>query len=207
MHHFGLSEAGTGTIRRAHAVLPVTALQSEYSLFWREPEEAILATLEELGIGFVPFSPLGRGLPHRHGRRLDQFADGDIRANLPRFTVEAREANQALVDRVGSVAEGLGASTGQVALGVAARPAAVDRPDPRHPPAEPAGGEHRVDGRRLSAERPRPAGRGLDRGQDHRRPLPRGDAAADRPLSSGGPAGSRPPAGSIGDLDPARGGT
>ena len=83
----------------------MTALQSEYSLFWREPEGAILATLEELGIGFVPFSPLGRGYLTGTVDASTTFAEGDIRANLPRFTVEAREANQALVDRVGSVAE------------------------------------------------------------------------------------------------------
>ena len=133
VHHFGLSEAGAGTIRRAHAVFPVTALQSEYSLFWREPEEAILATLEELGIGFVPFSPLGRGYLTGTVDASTTFADGDIRANLPRFTVEAREANQALVDRVGSVAEGLGASTGQVALAwlLAQRPWIVPIPGTR----------------------------------------------------------------------------
>jgi aryl-alcohol dehydrogenase-like predicted oxidoreductase len=116
VRHFGLSEAGVQTIRRAHAVLPVTALQSEYSLFWREPEEAILGTLEELGIGFVPFSPLGRGFLTGKVDPSTEFGDNDIRSTLPRFTMEARQANQALVDRVGAVAERLGASTGQVAL-------------------------------------------------------------------------------------------
>jgi aryl-alcohol dehydrogenase-like predicted oxidoreductase len=116
VRHFGLSEAGVQTIRRAHAVFPVTALQSEYSLFWREPEEAILGTLEELGIGFVPFSPLGRGFLTGTVDSSTEFGDNDIRASLPRFTMEARQANQALVDRIGVVAEHKGVSTGQVAL-------------------------------------------------------------------------------------------
>ena len=89
VHHFGMSEAGVDTIRRAHAVQPVTALQSEYSLFWREPEEAILPALEELGIGFVPFSPLGRGFLTGQVTATTEFGDGDIRASLPRFEREA----------------------------------------------------------------------------------------------------------------------
>jgi aryl-alcohol dehydrogenase-like predicted oxidoreductase len=116
VRHFGLSEAGVDTIRRAHAVQPVTALQSEYSLFWREPEGAILNTLSELGIGFVPFSPLGRGFLTGTVDATTEFTDGDIRANLPRFTVEAREANLALVERVRGVGERNDASVGQVAL-------------------------------------------------------------------------------------------
>lgn len=116
VRHFGLSEAGAETIRRAHAVQPVTALQSEYSLFWREPEESVFPTLTELGIGFVPFSPLGRGLLTGGIDATTQFDDNDIRASLPRFTVEAREANQALVDRVTEVARRKQAITGQVAL-------------------------------------------------------------------------------------------
>jgi aryl-alcohol dehydrogenase-like predicted oxidoreductase len=116
VRHFGLSEAGVDTIRRAHAVQPVTALQSEYSLFWREPEGAILDTLSELGIGFVPFSPLGRGFLTGTVDATTEFSDGDIRANLPRFTVEAREANLALVERVRAVAERHEASPGQIAL-------------------------------------------------------------------------------------------
>jgi aryl-alcohol dehydrogenase-like predicted oxidoreductase len=116
VRHFGLSEAGVEVIRRAHAVHPVTALQSEYSLFWREPEGAILDTLKDLGIGFVPFSPLGRGFLTGTVDANTQFSDGDIRANLPRFTVEAREANLALVDRVRDVAERKGSTVGQVAL-------------------------------------------------------------------------------------------
>jgi aryl-alcohol dehydrogenase-like predicted oxidoreductase len=116
VRHFGLSEAGVETIRRAHAVQPVTALQSEYSLFWREPEGTILDTLAELGIGFVPFSPLGRGFLTGTVDATTEFSEGDVRAGLPRFTVEAREANVALVDRVRVVAERRDASLGQIAL-------------------------------------------------------------------------------------------
>jgi aryl-alcohol dehydrogenase-like predicted oxidoreductase len=114
--HFGLSEAGVQTIRRAHAVQPVTALQSEYSLWWREPEEAILPTLAELGIGFVPFSPLGRGFLTGQVTAATEFGEGDIRATLPRFEREALEANLALVDLVTKVAERKRATVGQVAL-------------------------------------------------------------------------------------------
>jgi aryl-alcohol dehydrogenase-like predicted oxidoreductase len=114
--HFGLSEAGAGTIRRAHAVQPVTALQSEYSLWWREPESDILPVLQELGIGFVPFSPLGKGFLTGKIDHATVFADGDIRATIPRFTAEARRANQALVDLLGAVAGGKNATTAQVAL-------------------------------------------------------------------------------------------
>src|SRR3954471_5511202 len=116
VRHFGLSEAGVATIRRAHSVQPVTALQSEYSLFWREPEEAILPALEELGIGFVPFSPLGRGFLTGKVTAATQFGEGDIRAHLPRFEREALAANLALVDLVTRVAERKDASVGQVAL-------------------------------------------------------------------------------------------
>ena len=116
VRHFGMSEAGADTIRRAHAVQPVTALQSEYSLFWREPEESVLPTLTELGIGFVPFSPLGRGLLTGRIDATTQFGSNDIRASLPRFTAEAREVNLALVDRVTAVATRKQATTGQVAL-------------------------------------------------------------------------------------------
>lgn len=129
----GLSEAGADTIRKAHAVHPVTALQSEYSLFWREPEAEILPVLEELGIGFVPFSPLGRGFLTGQVTADQQFGEGDIRATLPRFEQEALAANLALVDRVGVVAERLGASTGQVALAwlLAQRPWIVPIPGTR----------------------------------------------------------------------------
>ncbi|RKT78792.1 aryl-alcohol dehydrogenase-like predicted oxidoreductase [Terracoccus luteus] len=116
VRHFGLSEAGVDTIRRAHAVQPVTALQSEYSLFWREPEQQILPAIAELGIGFVPFSPLGRGFLTGQVTAATQFGEGDIRATLPRFEREALQSNLALVDRVTAVAERKGATPGQVAL-------------------------------------------------------------------------------------------
>lgn len=116
VRHLGLSEAGPGTIRRAHATHPVTALQSEYSLFWREPETSVLPVLEELGIGFVPFSPLGRGMLTGQVTRDTTFGDDDIRARLPRFSAEALATNVDLVDRVRAVADRLGATTGQVAL-------------------------------------------------------------------------------------------
>lgn len=114
--HFGLSEAGPTTIRRAHAVQPVTALQSEYSLFWREPETSVLPVLEELGIGFVPFSPLGRGILTGTVRRDATFGEDDIRASLPRFAKEALDTNLDLVDKVRVIAQRLGATPGQVAL-------------------------------------------------------------------------------------------
>jgi aryl-alcohol dehydrogenase-like predicted oxidoreductase len=114
--HFGLSEAGPQTIRRAHAVQPVTALQSEYSLWWREPEAEIVPTLEELGIGLVPFSPLGRGFLTGKISAATSFDSSDIRSTIPRFTPEARKANQALVDRLGRIAAGKQATPAQVAL-------------------------------------------------------------------------------------------
>jgi aryl-alcohol dehydrogenase-like predicted oxidoreductase len=114
--HFGLSEAGVQTIRRAHAVQPVTALQSEYSLFWRKPEEEVLPTLEELGIGFVPFSPLGRGFLTGKIDENTTFASTDFRNIVPRFTPEARKANQALVDLLGRVAAEKRATPAQIAL-------------------------------------------------------------------------------------------
>ena len=116
VRHFGLSEAGPTTIRRAHAVQAVTALQSEYSLFWREPEQSVLETVEELGIGFVPFSPLGRGLLTGQVTRDSTFGAGDIRATLPRFTPEALASNLELVDKVTAIAARLRATPGQVAL-------------------------------------------------------------------------------------------
>jgi aryl-alcohol dehydrogenase-like predicted oxidoreductase len=114
--HFGLSEAGAQTIRRAHAVQPVTALQSEYSLWWREPEEEILPTLEELGIGFVPFSPLGKGFLTGQMDENTKFDSSDFRNIVPRFTPEARKANQALVDLLGQIAAGKQATPAQIAL-------------------------------------------------------------------------------------------
>jgi aryl-alcohol dehydrogenase-like predicted oxidoreductase len=114
--HFGLSEAGVQTIRRAHAVQPVTALQSEYSIWWREPEEEILPVLEELGIGFVPFSPLGRGFLTGKINADTTFDKSDFRSALPRFTPEARKANQALVDLLGQIAARKKATPAQIAL-------------------------------------------------------------------------------------------
>ncbi|MGN7871409.1 aldo/keto reductase [Paracoccus sp. 22332] len=114
--HFGLSEAGVDTIRRAHAVQPVTALQSEYSLWWREPEAAILPTLEELGIGFVPFSPLGKGFLTGKIDASTTFGATDFRNTVPRFSPEARAANQALVDRVTAIATAKGVTPAQIAL-------------------------------------------------------------------------------------------
>src|SRR5205809_2798611 len=114
--HFGLSEAGAQTIRRAHAVQPVTAVQSEYSLWWRKPEEEVLSTLEELGIGFVPFSPLGRGFLTGKIDENTTFEVSDFRNIVPRFTPEARKANQALVDLLGEIAERKKATPAQIAL-------------------------------------------------------------------------------------------
>ena len=114
--HFGLSEASAPTIRRAHAVQPVAALQSEYSLFWREPEETVIPTLEELGIGFVPFSPLGKGFLTGKIDADTKFDSTDFRSSVPRFSVENRKANQALVDLVTSFAEQKKVTPAQIAL-------------------------------------------------------------------------------------------
>ena len=114
--YFGLSEAGVQTIRKAHAVQPVTALQSEYSLWWREPEEEILPALEELGIGFVPFSPLGRGFLTGKINENTKFDSTDFRNTLPRFTSEAIKANQSLIDLLGSISERKNATAAQTAL-------------------------------------------------------------------------------------------
>jgi aryl-alcohol dehydrogenase-like predicted oxidoreductase len=114
--HFGLSEAGVQTIRRAHAVQPVTALQNEYSLWWRKPEQEVLPALEELGIGFVPFSPLGRGFLTGRMNENTTFDSSDLRSTLPRFTPEARKANQVLVDLLGEIAKRKKATPAQIAL-------------------------------------------------------------------------------------------
>jgi aryl-alcohol dehydrogenase-like predicted oxidoreductase len=116
VRHFGLSEAGVRTIRRAHAVQPVTALQSEYSLWWQEPEAEILPALEELGIGFVPFSPLGKGFLTGKIDETTTFDSKDFRNSVPRFSPENRKANQALVELVGRIAAKKGATPAQVAL-------------------------------------------------------------------------------------------
>ena len=114
--HFGLSEAGAQTIRRAHAVQPVTAIQSEYSLWWRTPEEQVLPTCEELGIGFVPFSPLGRGYLTGKVDENTTFASSDIRSKSPRYTPEARKANRVVIDLLARIGEQKGATPAQIAL-------------------------------------------------------------------------------------------
>jgi aryl-alcohol dehydrogenase-like predicted oxidoreductase len=114
--HFGMSEASAASIRRAHAVEPVAALQSEYSLWWREPEKEILPTLEELGIGFVPFSPLGKGFLTGAISEKTEFDKTDFRNIVPRFSADARKANQALVDELGRIAEQKNATKAQIAL-------------------------------------------------------------------------------------------
>jgi aryl-alcohol dehydrogenase-like predicted oxidoreductase len=114
--HFGLSEAGAQTIRRAHAVQAVAALQSEYSLWWREPEQSVLPTLEALGIGFVPFSPLGKGFLTGAINAGTEFASNDFRSVVPRFSEENRKANQALVDVLGQIADAKGVARAQIAL-------------------------------------------------------------------------------------------
>jgi aryl-alcohol dehydrogenase-like predicted oxidoreductase len=116
VRHFGLSEAGVESIRRAHAVQPVTALQSEYSLWWREPEHAILPVLEELGIGFVPFSPLGKGFLTGTIDSNTSFGPNDFRNTVPRFTIDARQANQILVDAIKKLADVRHATPAQIAL-------------------------------------------------------------------------------------------
>jgi len=117
VRHFGMSEAAAGTIRRAHAVQPVTAVQSEYSLWWRRPEEEVLAACEELGIGFVPYSPLGKGFLTGTITASTSFdASNDIRSTIPRFTPDARQHNQAVVDLLASIAQRKGATPAQIAL-------------------------------------------------------------------------------------------
>jgi aryl-alcohol dehydrogenase-like predicted oxidoreductase len=114
--HFGMSEAGVKTIRRAHAVQPLTALQSEYSLWWRKPEQEVIPTLEELGIGFVPYSPLGKGYLTGKIDESTKFESSDFRSTLPRFTPEALKTNQALIDLLGSIAKSKNATPAQIAL-------------------------------------------------------------------------------------------
>ena len=133
VRHFGLSEAGAATIRRAHAIYPVTAVQSEYSLWTRDPEPEVLPTCGELGIGFVPFSPLGKGFLTGTVSSSTEFAAGDIRATIPRFTAENRNANHALVEHVTALAQAKDSTPGQVALAwlLAQRPWLVPIPGTR----------------------------------------------------------------------------
>jgi len=116
VNHFGMSEAGAKTIRRAHAVQPVTAVQSEYSLWWKRPEAEVIPTLEELGIGFVPYSPLGKGFLTGAIKEDTKFEGTDFRSSLPRFTPEALKANQALIDLLGTIAKRKNATPAQIAL-------------------------------------------------------------------------------------------
>jgi aryl-alcohol dehydrogenase-like predicted oxidoreductase len=133
--HFGLSEAAPETIRRAHAVQPVAALQNEYSLWWRRPEEGVLDTLEELGIGLVPYSPLGKGFLTGKINADTEFGEGDIRRSIPRFATEVREANQAVVDLLEAIAQRKGATPAQIALAwlLARRPWIAPIPGTRRP--------------------------------------------------------------------------
>ena len=147
--HFGLSEAGVKTIRRAHAVQPVTALQSEYSLWWREPEAEVIPTLEELGIGFVPFSPLGKGFLTGKIDEKTTFDSSDFRNIVPRFSPEARKANQAVVDLLGQNCGTEEGDTGADRIGMAACAEVMDGSDSRHnqsiaPGGKPWGSKHQA---------------------------------------------------------------
>ena len=149
--HFGLSEAGANTIRRAHAVQPITAVQSEYSIWTRDPEPEVLPTCEELGIGFVPWSPLGQGFLTGKIDASTKFESSDFRAMFPRFTREAREANLALVDLLKQIAdERMRPRTNRT--GMAACAEALDRADSRNHESTSAGGEHRLRSLELTPE-------------------------------------------------------
>jgi aryl-alcohol dehydrogenase-like predicted oxidoreductase len=149
--HFGLSEAGVETIRRAHAVHPLAAIQSEYSLWWRQPEAEVLPVCEELGIGFVPFSPLGRGFLTGKIDETTTFGGNDNRADMPRFTPAARKANRPMVDLLEEIGARHHARADRARL--AARAEAVDRPDPRHYQARPSRREYRCGRPRTYARR------------------------------------------------------
>jgi aryl-alcohol dehydrogenase-like predicted oxidoreductase len=150
VRHFGLSEAGVKTIRRANAVQPVTALQSEYSLWWRKPEAEVIPTLEELGIGLVPYSPLGKGFLTGKMDENTKLGSNDFRSTLPRFTPEAMKANQAIVGFAECDRETEECDAGPDRTGVAACTKAVDRSDSGHDEADAVGREHR--GRRGGAD-------------------------------------------------------
>ena len=184
--HFGLSEAAAQTIRRAHAVQPVTAVQSEYSLWYREPEKEVLPTLEELGIGFVPFSPLGKGFLTGKIVADTKFDSTDFRNSVPRFEPENRRLNQALVDRL-RVCLRPGESDPRAARArLAARAQAVDRSDPGHDEARPARGEPRLGRPRAGRRRSERHRRGLLEHHGSRGPVPRVTGKADRSMSDSG---------------------
>ena len=179
--HFGLSEAGVQTIRRAHEVQPVTALQSEYSLWWREPEAEVIPTLEELGIGFVPFSPLGKGFLTGKISEDTKFDKSDFRNIVPRFTPENRKANQAVVDLLEKFAEQKKATPAQIALAWLLCAEAMDRSDPGHNQAASARGEHR------SGQRPTFARRSPRIGQRSLKDPGAGRTVPRRAAKTGGP--------------------
>ena len=172
VRHFGLSEAGAQTIRRAHAVQPVTALQSEYSMWWREPEAEILPVLEELGIGFVPFAPLGKGFLTGKIGSDATFGDKDFRSTVPRFSPEALKANQAFVDLVKNIAATQGRDPGANSARLAAGTKALDRPDSGHHQAAPPGGKSRRGGCRADTRRSRANRAGARHREGTGRPLP-----------------------------------
>ncbi len=156
--YFGMSEAGAQTIRRAHAVQPVTALQNEYSLWFRRPEAEIIPLLEELGIGMVPYSPLGKGYLTGKISSTDDIGKSDFRSTLPRFQAEALSANQAVVDLLARIAADKNATPGPDCAGLAAGAEAVDRAHPRHHETASAGrepwrGQRRIDARRPARDR------------------------------------------------------
>jgi len=164
VRHLGLSEASAETIRRAHAVHPITALQSEYSLWTRDPEGRVLPTVRELGIGFVAYSPLGRGFLSGRFTSPDDFPEGDFRSSHPRFQGENFARNLELVDRVREIAEEKGVTPRPAGAGLGAPPRRRHRADPRHHRRPPPGGErvrarHRADRRRPRADRRRGAAR------------------------------------------------
>ena len=189
VRHFGLSEAGAATIRRAHAVQAVTAVQSEYSLWWRQPENEVLPVCGELGIGFVPYSPLGRGFLTGAIDEHTTFDSGDNRNELPRFTVEARRANQALVDRLRTIGERKGATPAQLALAWLLAQAPWIVPIPGTTKAAPTAGEPSRCRCRAHQRRPGRDRQCRVRGTDHGRPIPRRTRAEDESLTVPCPRG------------------
>ena len=189
VRHFGLSEAGAATIRRAHAVHPVTAVQSEYSLWTRDPEPSVLPTCAELGIGFVPFSPLGKGFLTGTVDATTRVREGDIRTTIPRFTAENRDANQALVAHVRALAEAQGRHARAGRTRVAARAAAVDRAHPRHAAAVARSRRtRRSTALALSADERRGPRRSRDDRRRRRQPVQRRRDGGRRALSGSGEA-------------------